>query len=86
MVASRAIGHAEARRIAQRFGVRLPRVGYEMSLGNGRWLRSTGHFQFGWFESRARTPFEVRCRCSDTLRPGEPRGCVAGCPVIATRA
>jgi len=84
MSASRAVSHAEAKRIAKRFGVRPPRVGYEMSLGDGRWLSSTGHFQFGWLESRAKTPFAVRCRCSDTLRPGEPRGCAAGCPVLVT--
>ncbi len=81
MSASRPVGRTEARRIAKRFDVRLPRVGYEISLGDGRWLSSTGHFQLGWFESRAKAPFEVRCRCSDTLRPGELRGCAAGCPV-----
>jgi hypothetical protein len=84
MSASRAVGRAEAERIAKRFDVRLPRVGYETSLGDGRWLSSTGHFQFGWFSSRAKTPFEVRCRCSDALRSGEPRGCAVGCPVLVT--
>lgn len=77
MSASRAVSHAEAKRIAKRFGVRLPRVGYEMSLGDGRWLASTGHSQFGWFESRAKTPFEIRCHCTGT-------NCVAECPVLAT--
>ena len=81
MSANRAVNRAEAERIAKQFGVSLPRVGYEMSLGNGRWLSSTGHFQLGWFESQTKTPFEVRCRCSDTLRLGEPRGCAAECPV-----
>lgn len=86
MSASRAVSRAEAKRIAKRFGVHLPRVGYETSLGDGRWLSSTGHFQFGWFSSGAKTPFETRCRCSDMSRPGEPRGCEAGCPVSAAQA
>lgn len=79
---SRAVTLAEARCIAKRFGVKLPRVGYEMSLGDGMWLTSTGHFQFGWFGAAAKTPFYVSCRCFDTLRPGEPRGHVATCPVL----
>lgn len=78
----RPVTHAEARRIAKRFGVRLPRVGYEMSLGGGMWLASTGHAQFGWFESTAKTPFEVRCRCYDALLPSEPCRHVATCPVL----
>lgn len=49
----------QARKLAKREGVKLPRVGYEMSLGNGRWLRSTGHAQFGWFENNAKTPYEL---------------------------
>ncbi len=53
----------EARRIARRFKVRLPRVGYEVCLGDGVWLASSGHFQFGFFEKPADTkPFNVRCR------------------------
>lgn len=78
---SRDIDYAEARRIARQFEVKLPRVGYEMSLGNGRWLSSTGHAQFGWFDKPDSTkPFSVRCRCDETLRPNEPRGCEASCP------
>lgn len=81
MSARREVSASEARKIAKRFGVRVPRVGYEMSLGDGRWLSSTGHAQFGWFESTAGKPYVVRCRCNEELRPGEPRGCTADCPV-----
>lgn len=77
---TREISRAEARRIAKQYGVRLPRIGYEMSLGDGRWLSSTGHAQFGWFGSHAKQPFTITCRCDETLRPGEPRGCAATCP------
>lgn len=70
----------KARKIAKQFGVKLPRVGYEVSLGDGRWIRSTGHAQFGWFDSAAKHPFTIVCRCDETLRPGEPRGCTATCP------
>ena len=48
-----------ARKVAKQYHVRLPRVGYEVSLGNGLWLASTGHFQFGWFGSGAKTPFRL---------------------------
>lgn len=78
----REVSAREARAIAKRFGVRVPRVGYEMSLGGGRWLGSTGHAQFGWFERLAcKMPYEVKCRCDEELRPGEPRGCTVDCPV-----
>ena len=71
----------EAKRIAKSFGVKLPRVGYEMSLGDRRWLRSNGHAQFGFFDKPADTkPFCVMCRCDETLRPNEPRGCTTTCP------
>ena len=79
----REVSLAEAKRIAAKFNVKLPRVGYEMSLGSGMWLVSTGHFQFGWFESKEKHPFEVRCRCYETLRHGEPRGHLVTCPVLA---
>lgn len=49
-----------AGKLAREYGVRLPRVGYEVSLGNGLWIASTGHAQFGWFESRAKTPYRLR--------------------------
>lgn len=49
----------QARKLAREHGVRLPRVGYEISLGNGLWLASTGHADFGWFESTAPTPFRL---------------------------
>lgn len=71
---------AEARRVARQFKVKVPRVGYEMSLGGGRRLNSTGHFQFGWIGSAAPQPFSLTCRCDETLRPNEPRGCEATCP------
>ena len=77
----REVSATEARKIAKRFGVRVPRVGYEVSLGSGRWLGSTGHAQFGWFERSSKKPFDVRCRCDEELRRGEPRGCAADCPV-----
>lgn len=77
----REVSATEARAIAKQFAVRMPRVGYEISLGEGRWLGSTGHHQFGWFERGNRKPFEVRCRCEGELRRGEPRGCRADCPV-----
>lgn len=76
----REVSAREARAIAKRFGVRMPRMGYEVSLGDGRWLGSTGHHQFGWFERSAQKPFEVRCRCDEELRRFEPRGCTADCP------
>lgn len=66
----RDIDEREARRVAQSFGVRMPRVGYEVSLGNGAWLSSNGHFQFGFFEKPEDTKlFHVRCRhdpCPET--------------------
>lgn len=77
---TRGVSAAQARKIAKSFGVRLPSVGYEMSLGGRRWIRSTGHADFGWFESTARQPFEIVCACDETLRRGEPRGCTADCP------
>jgi hypothetical protein len=81
-VTRRDVSATEAKRIAKRFGVRVPRVGYEVSLGDKRWLSSTGHAQFGWFERPAvKAPFEVKCRCDEELRRGEPRGCAADCPV-----
>jgi hypothetical protein len=68
----RDVGLREARRIAKCSGVRLPKVGYEVSLGDGVWLSSNGHFQFGFFEKPAGTkPFNVRCRHSE---------CPAMCP------
>lgn len=49
--------------MARVFRVRIPRVGYEVSLGDGAWLGSNGHFQFGFFEKPEGTkPFHVRCR------------------------
>lgn len=81
MSLTRQITTNEARRVARRFQVKLPRTGYEVSLGDGRWLSSTGHAQFGWFDKPAGTkPFSLTCRCDETLRRGEPRGCTADCP------
>lgn len=88
-MAHRYLALAEARAIARRFSVSLPRVGCEVSLGDGRWLSSTGHAQFGWFgrdDVPSRAPFSVRCRCEESLRPGEPRGCTAECPARAAEA
>lgn len=68
----RNVGLCEARRIARRFEVKLPKVGYEVSLGDGTWLGSNGHFQFGFFEKPVDTmPFNVRCRHDE---------CPATCP------
>lgn len=74
-VKHRDVSHDEAKRIAARFKVSLPRVGYEMSLGEGRWIRSTGHAQFGWFDSRAKQPFTIVCRCDETAER-----CPDSCP------
>lgn len=76
---NRDVSHAEARRIARWFQVSLPRVGYEMSLGEGRWIRSTGHAQFGWFESTATQPFTIVCRCEGTCPPSCPNVAMADC-------
>jgi hypothetical protein len=40
----------EARKLAKVLNIRLPRMGYEVSLGNGLWLAASGHHQFGTFE------------------------------------
>jgi len=48
-----------ARKVAKAYGIRLPRVGYEIATGDGLWLASTGHFQFGWFENKAKTPYRL---------------------------
>jgi len=50
----------EARKLAKAEGVKLPRVGYEVSLGDGRWIASTGHFQFGWIGRAPKAPFVLR--------------------------
>lgn len=51
---------SQARKVAKSYGIRLPRVGYEVATGDGLWLASTGHFQFGWFASKAKTPYTLR--------------------------
>jgi hypothetical protein len=65
MEREREIGRRQAQRIAKRYGVRVPRVGYEACLSatdNARcYLASTGHPDFGWFGSAARKPFRVWC-------------------------
>lgn len=54
------VAASDALRIAQAYEVPVPRVGYEVSLGNGLWLQSTGHAQFGWFgRPRCPAPFRV---------------------------
>lgn len=88
MSRDRPVSAAEARRIAKSAGVKLPRVGYEMSLGNGRWISSAGHSDFGFFDKPKGTkPFSIKCRCEDTsasgetLRPWEKaRACPIECP------
>ena len=49
----------KAGKLACEHGVRLPRVGYEVSLGNDLWIQSTGHSDFGWFDSKASTPYRL---------------------------
>lgn len=66
----RQVSAKEARKIARRYGVKLPRMGYEVALGGGLWLGSTGHAQFGWVATPASQPYLVTC-------PGE---CAASCP------
>jgi len=56
----------EARKLAREFKVKLPRMGYQVSLGNGQWLASSGHFQFGTFsQSKDTKPFylygQIKC-------------------------
>lgn len=53
------LSDAEARALAREHGVRVPHTGYEVALGNGLWLASAGHHQFGWFGSHAPTPFRL---------------------------
>lgn len=78
---SRELTVQEAQAIARRFKVKLPKMGYEVSLGAKRWLRSTGHSDFGWFDKPPDTkPYELTCRCDEELRPREPRGCPKDCP------
>jgi hypothetical protein len=47
---------AKARKVAKAYKVKMPRCGYEVSLGNGLWLASAGHFQFGAFGLSKNTP------------------------------
>jgi hypothetical protein len=49
----------KAHKLARDNGIHTPRVGYEVSLGNGLWLQSTGHSDFGWFASNATTPYRL---------------------------
>lgn len=79
MSRDRQVSKAEASRIAKRHGVRLPRPGYEMSLGNGRWISSNGHAQFGFFEKPKGTkPFSITCRCDENINTRT--ACPVECP------
>jgi hypothetical protein len=50
----------EARKLAKVHNIRLPRMGYEVSLGNGLWLTASGHHQFGTFTLSPHTkPYRV---------------------------
>jgi hypothetical protein len=59
----------EARKLAKVHSIRLPRVGYEVSLGNGLWLAASGHFQFGTF---ALSPHTKPFRVHGIPRPSQP--------------
>lgn len=81
MSRTRQVSAAEARKIAKQYGVKLPRVGYEMSIGNGRWIRSAGHSQFGFFEQPKGTkPYSIVCRCHAGSLMRELPACPVECP------
>lgn len=84
----RPLSLAQARRLVRAYGVRLPRVGYEICLvvWNGRevWLTSTGHSDFGWFGRTATTPYELNGPI-EAINAMMQRGETMASPVVTVR-